>query len=133
MRRELGNRVGILARPHASVGNFAAADLGKQYRKFVAAALHDDIVRAQTLLPPIRHRLEQLIVGGVAETIINVLEPVDIDKRDTDLRFPARARDTDSARRSTNRAPERAGPGCILFVYTPALSAISTSIAALSE
>src|SRR5208283_5317428 len=50
----------------------------RQYRELVAAKTRHELVRPQTLAYPFRHPRQQLVAGGMAETVVDELEIVKI-------------------------------------------------------
>ena len=60
-----------------------------QDRELVAAEPGDRVARSDHALELPRDLDEQLVAGVVAQTVVDVLEPVEIEERDTDGRFGA--------------------------------------------
>ena len=57
---------------------------GAQHRELVAAEASDDVTRSHRLLEAVRDLSEQLVAGVVAESVVDVLEPVDVQEQDGD-------------------------------------------------
>ena len=74
-----------------------------QHGELVAAEARDGVAGPDDRLELARHLDEQLVTGIVAEAVVDVLEPVEVEERDAD-RSPATARQRAIAwpRRSRN-------------------------------
>ncbi len=57
---------------------------GAQHRELVAAEAGDDVARPHRLLEALRDLAEQLVAGVVAQSVVDVLEPVDVQEQDGD-------------------------------------------------
>ena len=51
--------------------------------ELVAAEPRNGVARAQRRLQPSRHRDEQIVADGVAETVVHQLEPVEVEQQPT--------------------------------------------------
>ena len=62
------------------------AHVGQQDRELVAAEARDDVVVPQRAAQPLGDLLEQLVAAVVAERVVDVLEPVDVEQHEADAR-----------------------------------------------
>ena len=72
---------------HASGQPFGVRDgahVGQQDRELVAAQPRDDVVVPQRAAQPFGDLLEQLVAAVVAERVVDVLEPVDVQEHEPD-------------------------------------------------
>ena len=59
-------------------------DVGQEDRELVATQAGHDVVVAQRAAQPLGHLLEQLVPAVVAERVVDVLEPVDVQEHEPD-------------------------------------------------
>ena len=72
---------------HASGQPFGVRDgahVGQQDRELVATQPGDDVVVPQRAAQPLRDLLQQLVAAVVAERVVDVLEPVDVQEHEPD-------------------------------------------------
>jgi hypothetical protein len=81
---------GVEHPPGADRGVFRALHLGKHDDELVPALAADRVRRAHALDQPLRDRLQELVAGGMAEGVVDVLEPVQVEEEHRDLLLVAR-------------------------------------------
>jgi len=60
--------------------------------EFVAAQAGDEVIGTQLLIQPVGHDAQHLVADLVALRVVDVLEAVEIDEQQRDLRFSRCAR-----------------------------------------
>ncbi len=59
-----------------------AAAVGDEEREFVSAESCQRVVLAQASLKPLDHGFEKVVAHGVAQTVVDVLEPIEVQEHD---------------------------------------------------
>ena len=88
-RHRLADRGQQLLRDRRQLGGAGVAF--EDDDELVAAQARDQVVLAHRLAQPLRHRLEQLVAGAVAERVVDRLEAVEVDEVDRERRVVAPA------------------------------------------
>ena len=70
---------------HGSLRRGVAGKVLAQDREFVAAEARDGVARPQHRFQPSRDRDEELVAGVVAESVVHVLEPIEVEEQHRDL------------------------------------------------
>src|SRR5262249_24070710 len=78
--RPIHRRIGA-AQPRECHVSLCFGGRRQQQDELVAAVAREEVTRAQIGAPPARKRREKTIAGGVAATVVDLLEAIEVDRR----------------------------------------------------